>query len=696
MKRVTALLLLAAAAWQTPAIAGGLTCTGPNETLLSWPAENPLWEMCWLPPNRSSGPQGSGLEIRNVHYRGIPVLKTMHSPLLFAEYTSSTCYRDWKDSPASFIAEPQVRNQLGTTNSFTATTSCDRSNDPIASYGRCPFSLPGHSNADCFNGVAIEDNGDHVVLTNQYDASWYAYSSRVIFYTDGSFTPIFGFGNFDGTGSATTHWHHNYWRLDFDIDGPENDVISINDVVQNTEFTSLRDLTGGPGGTERTWEVRDTVTGRGYRVLPSAADYVSPTNQSGRGFHMTDVIGTIYKPNEYGDLSNNPLGSCQMNHGNLANGENLAGPTGDGTDVVLYYRVAVRDQTGADTMQCKSAGPMFQPLGNWGGEPDPSADLSIVFDPATVPPTPVGGTVNLTIDVENAGPDDATDVAVEITLPSEFAFQSGRATAANKLQDYVRGSDWTCVDDLGTVTCALAAAVAAGTPAPSLVIEATVDAEAAPGTVSVSATVVALEADPDAANNEASIDVEIEEKPGPDDGIYCDGFEQGGDGSCGGGPVTPDDVVVVPNINFSIPNTINGASINWINEDVVIGDPSTGYDINLYAQSASGLSIWWDYSPTTSAGVAISSSSADMLVLQSGDTVGPASTFSRTNFAMPTWAAGANGYLGFRFNCSALPEAPASGVCYGYLHLQTTAPLGFPATFLSYAYNKAGDPITIP
>jgi hypothetical protein len=370
MKAALALMILGLVSSGTStALAATPACSGANETKLSWPAVDPVWEMCWLRAQHSSGPRGSGLELRDVHYRGIPLLKAAHAPLLFAEYTSGTCYRDWKDSPTSILAEPAVRNQLGTSVNFNATTSCDRSNHPTQSYGSCPFQLPGQVGADCFTGVAIEDRGDHVVLTHQYNAAWYSYGSRFVFYADGSFEPQFGFGNYDGTNNGTTHWHHNYWRLDFDIDGPGNDVISQNDVVQAAEFTALRSLNGGPGGTERVWEVRDTVTGRGYRVQPTASDYISPTNASGTGFHTTDVVGTIYKPGEYGDLSTNPLGSCSFSQGNLANGEDLDGVGGAGTDVVLYYRVGVRDQTGVDSMVCKEAGPVFVPFGPWGADP---------------------------------------------------------------------------------------------------------------------------------------------------------------------------------------------------------------------------------------------------------------------------------------------------------------------------------------
>lgn len=342
-----------------------VVCSG-NETKLSWPAANPVWEMCWLRPSQSVGPRGSGMELRQVEYNGRSVLKRAHAPMLFAEYTTSTCYRDWKDTNAQFLAEPAVRNQLGVSAVFPATTSCDRSNDPTQSYGDCPFQLPGRSAVDCIpSGVSIEDNGDHVTLTTQYSAAWYQYTSRFTFYSNGAFDAEFGFGNNNGTNNGTTHWHHNYWRLDFDIDGANNNMLSINDVPQSTEFTSLISQTGGTGGGPRTYEVRNTQTGRGYRMTPGNKDYETPVNQSGRNLHRTDVIGTSYVPNEYTDRGNtNNLGDCEMISSNLANGQDIGGG-GAGSDVVLYYRVGVRDLTGVNSMICKRGGPIFTPIGDW-------------------------------------------------------------------------------------------------------------------------------------------------------------------------------------------------------------------------------------------------------------------------------------------------------------------------------------------
>lgn len=350
-------------------------CSG-SEVLLSWPSGNPIWELCYLLPNQSSGPRGSGMELRNVYLHGKLALKRAHAPILFAEYTTSTCYRDWKDTNGTKITWAGVHPTFGR----STTTSCDRSKDPVASYGRCPSGLVtngsgGAPTGTCGSGIAIEDFGSYVEMTMQYDASWYKYSSRFRFYADGSFEPEFGFGNSDGTNNGITHWHHNYWRLDFDVDGADNDIIQQDGVTQAVEFKTLRcdPTTPASCASERRWQVKDTVTGRGFELDPGDGDYVTPPNQSGRNFHKFDVFGTRYVANEYGDASSYSLGDCGMHDGNLvadANPDDLDGAAGEGTDVVLYYRGGVRDKTAdgngpQDSMVCKKVGPKFTPIGVW-------------------------------------------------------------------------------------------------------------------------------------------------------------------------------------------------------------------------------------------------------------------------------------------------------------------------------------------
>jgi hypothetical protein len=376
MKRMVAMLMVLAStgvmAQTSP------TCSAAaNETKMSWPnATNPVWELCWLPPNRSSGPRGSGLELRNVYYMGKLILKRAHSPMLFADYRNGgggNCYRDWKDSNSAFAAEAAVRNQLGTP-TITAKTNCDLSPHPTNAYGACPFTgnpvmtIPG---AMCFTagGVAIEnlERDTGVVLTTQYTAGWYKYSARFYLYANGDFDSEMGFGNSDGTYNNTTHWHHNYWRLDFDLDGANNDQFILNGTAQATEWAGLR----RNGNTPNTFRVFDSTAGFGYDIDYAALEGVGP-NESGRNFHLTDVIATQYKPAELADNPNWSLGDCTMAHGALANNEALAGQ-----DIVLYYRGGARDATAnnwpdttnpipQDSMVCKVVRPRFKFVGTIG------------------------------------------------------------------------------------------------------------------------------------------------------------------------------------------------------------------------------------------------------------------------------------------------------------------------------------------
>src|SRR5690606_39478576 len=88
------------------------------------------------------------------------------------------------------------------------------------------------------------------------------------------------------------------------------------------------------------------------------------------------------------------------------------------------------------------------------------------------------------------------------------------------------------------------------------------------------------------------------------------------------------------------------------------------------------------------AAVAPTTASSDYSVLQAGATVGPGSTWSRTAGAMTSFRAGADGYLGFRYEC-------AAGTCYGYAHFPTTAATGYPATLVDYCHDTSGAGVTI-
>ncbi|TVQ41062.1 MAG: DUF4394 domain-containing protein, partial [Wenzhouxiangella sp.] len=150
------------------------------------------------------------------------------------------------------------------------------------------------------------------------------------------------------------------------------------------------------------------------------------------------------------------------------------------------------------------------------------------------------------------------------------------------------------------------------------------------------------------------------------------------------------DIVIVDDVNFPVANTINGSSINWVTGDTCNCDTDADFDFNPWNNNGN-LSFWWWGGSNSRAGLSLNGTS--YAVLGAGDTIGPASTFISVGFSTATvnWrqADNVDGYLGFRFD-------NAGTVNYGYVRLTTTGTTGFPATIVSYAYNQAGGPITIP
>jgi hypothetical protein len=75
------------------------------------------------------------------------------------------------------------------------------------------------------------------------------------------------------------HRHHAYWRFDFDIDNAANDqVLEYNTYTANNGWgvgwhpkTFEATRTKNPAS-QRSWAVLDAASGRGYHVLPGAAD----------------------------------------------------------------------------------------------------------------------------------------------------------------------------------------------------------------------------------------------------------------------------------------------------------------------------------------------------------------------------------------------------------------------------------------
>jgi hypothetical protein len=147
---------------------------------------------------------------------------------------------------------------------------------------------------------------------------------------------------------------------------------------------------------------------------------------------------------------------------------------------------------------------------------------------------------------------------------------------------------------------------------------------------------------------------------------------------------------------LTIPATGEGLYVNLVSG--VSGGTEgqvPGFDFDPYAAQNSAptgqLKFYWG--PSSNSGAGVVSSGDTYAMLQPGDMIGPASSFSRAAFTGDTsaWLAGTTaGYLGMRFT-----NESSGGIDYGWLRLITTAPLGFPMTLLDWCYEDSGATITI-
>ncbi len=150
-------------------------------------------------------------------------------------------------------------------------------------------------------------------------------------------------------------------------------------------------------------------------------------------------------------------------------------------------------------------------------------------------------------------------------------------------------------------------------------------------------------------------------------------------------------------LSHLIAATTAGTSLNIVTSALDDAGPVSGdWDFNFWS-SSSNLTLWKINS--ANGGQYAIDGSGKAMVFHSGDTVGSSNTFSTGTSGSVTmaadWLAGTDGYLGVKFNCNGRLTFPVSGVCYGYVHLQTTGTTGFPATILDTAFDGDGNAITI-
>ena len=298
-----------------------------------------LWNFLVIRPAASSGMNGSGVELRNVMYRGKLVLFQAHAPILNVQYDGDACgpYRDWQFEEGMIQAD-------GT--------------DVAPGIRRCPTPaqtiLESGTDVGNFLGVAIYREGQEVVVVSEMEAGWYRYISRWRFHDDGTIRPRFGFSAVENSCVCEIHHHHVYWRFDFDIGTAQNNVVrEFNsppimqpDKWHTFQFEAKRRRR--PRRSRR-WQVRNSQTGDAYDLIPGPNDGVA--DDFGRG----DVWILRHNGSEIDDGVPRLSLPAEAQLDRFVNGESISDQ-----DVVIWYAAHFTHDVHEDIGHV--VGPVLRPI----------------------------------------------------------------------------------------------------------------------------------------------------------------------------------------------------------------------------------------------------------------------------------------------------------------------------------------------
>ncbi len=303
----------------------------------------PLWEMVVVRPSASSGysEERSGIEVRDVKYKGKSVLTRGHAPILNVQYDGDACgpYRDWQYAEGYFKAPAE-----GATDPAPGIR--------ILAPGQIPqTALDSGNDSGNFAGVAIYTQNDETILVSEMDAGWYRYIAEWRFANDGTIRPRYGFGSTNSSCVCNTHRHNVYWRFDFDIVSPTNKIFQIErgrKFIQpiTNETTRLRNYQ-----TNRRFLIQNSAGDEAYQLTPGLSD--GKTNDFGGGdfWFLKYHTGADGETGEIDDLKAEPgvnPASWMDTEANLKpwlNNESLVNQ-----DVVVWYAAHFEHSRDGDSL----------------------------------------------------------------------------------------------------------------------------------------------------------------------------------------------------------------------------------------------------------------------------------------------------------------------------------------------------------
>ena len=273
------------------------------------------WTFTVVRPSASSGDVGSGVELRNVVYRGRKVLHRAHVPILNVKYDGDACgpYRDWQYQESRLRA-PGTNVAPG----FR-----------LASAEPATIIQSGTDTGN-FLGTAVWINGEEISLIAELEAGWYRYISEWTLHTNGTIKPRFGFAAVQNGCVCNVHHHHVYWRFNFDIGGAAGDYVQQSSGsswrLVPKETTAFRDATYGTR-----WRIGTRGSAAKYVIRPNVTDGRARTSPDWP-FPVGDLWFLRYRASEIDDGQIGVVGDVRARLNQFVQNQSI-----DGTDVVVWY-----------------------------------------------------------------------------------------------------------------------------------------------------------------------------------------------------------------------------------------------------------------------------------------------------------------------------------------------------------------------
>ncbi|MFK8080682.1 MAG: hypothetical protein AB8B97_10385 [Granulosicoccus sp.] len=303
----------------------------------------------------STNANSSGLVLIDVEFAGKKILDRVSMPVIRVEYLNDAC-GPYADILAEGFLRPATQG--------APESVCDGQSQCTRTYTQ--------------NGEKMLEVGSNWQIGEYQIYQTYYFSEN---------------GYFDsrvysrGLQCLVDHAHHAHWMFDFDLDDPENDLVTrSNGNAPATEFNDLRSESNG-------WQIQDKSTGSIVNLIP-ADDDGEPDD-----FSSVDVAVRAWRSSEIGGWR---LGARGEIGNNYINGESV-----DGTDIVLWYVSHLPHTASEGPSIWHASGPRIQV----GDITPPPVDP----EPPIDPPSPTGDNLLSNGDFEagkagwlDCGPSDRT------------------------------------------------------------------------------------------------------------------------------------------------------------------------------------------------------------------------------------------------------------------------------------------------